>query len=197
MGDMNDTMGFTDSAPPPPEQTGPPGLAGATASEPTPQEQHARQERQPVLGIVLVGVAVVMVAGALVAGILGLDARAAADDARARARTFTHRATVQERARDEAVDRRRVVNERADAVYAALESLTVALRDSATAQRLFSEHSNRGADVWNTGDLAGSEDIYRGDVASALNELSVRQDELRAALAALHAARDELEGVLR
>jgi hypothetical protein len=184
---MSDTMGFTDSAPRPPE---PPGAPPPEASAPT-------HEQQPVLRIVLVGVAVVMVAAALVAGILGLDARAAADDERVRARTLAKQEQRHEDVRTEAVATRHDVVERTLTLLTKVEELGVAFDNSVTAQNRFADAVNHGIDVFNRGDVGGGEALFRTDVAAALTELTQRRDELHTALAAVHEARTDLEEILR
>ena len=57
--------------------------------------------------------------------------------------------------------------------------------------------TNRGAEVFNTGDIAGSEAIFRDEGGAALTELQQTQSAVNEALAAFHQARDDLEEALR
>jgi hypothetical protein len=82
-------------------------------------------------------------------------------------------------------------------VTRALDALYGRLDNAADTQQRFSDQVNRGATVYNAGDTRGSEAIFQNEVSTTLTELTRRQEEVRAALAALHDARDDLEEVLQ
>ena len=86
---------------------------------------------------------------------------------------------------------------RADAVSTALAELGVALDHNRDAQNRYDETVDRGADLYNAGDIAGAEALYRGEAAAGLAELRQRNQELQTALTAYHDAYDDLEEALR
>ena len=147
--------------------------------------------------IVLVVAAIVMVVVAIGAVAVGLSARSAADDDRAEAATLAHARRVQEQARIDAVHDTRTLDKDADALVTALDALGSAFDRSVDAQNRAVDEDDRAVDVYNAGNTAASEAIFRNEGAATLQELQASQDVLHTAQTAVHGARDQLEEDLR
>ena len=155
------------------------------------------KRRTGMLGHVLVAVAAVFVVGAVVAGIVGLSARSEAEDAQERAAQLAQVERTQEQAEEDADGDRERLEELADTMATRGDELGNAFPPATDAHNRFAEMTDRGADVFNNGDVAGSEVIFRDEGSVALEELRRTQATVNEALAAFHDARDELEEAVR
>jgi hypothetical protein len=162
----------------------------APASAPAPARPSAFRH-------LLVALAAVFAVGAIAVVVVGLGARSDADDAEQRAQQLARVERTHEQARDDDDADREEVAELADAVTTHAEAVADAFTTAENAQVRFTDMTNRGADVFNNGDVGGSEAIYRDEGGPLLEELRTTQAAVNAAMATLHSARDELEEALR
>jgi hypothetical protein len=152
----------------------------------------ARRGRARAVMVVATGF---LIAAAFALGAVGSQARSKESDERAHARVATQSRRALEHRRRVA-DRDRAETERAmSAMPEKFEALGAAMGANEVAEDHFTDVVNRGADLYNSGDLGGAAALYQGEASAALADVAQRTAAVQQAWQDVQAALGALEEV--
>lgn len=165
---------------------------GAVDTSPTDEPAAAPPPGRSRLAVAMFVAAGLLLVVAIAFGVMGLQAQSKATDERDQAATANrHRQTSATQEHSLADDRKQLEDElRAlPDKYAAIETSYTALYD---AHDHYIDISNRAADIYNSGDTAGTVALLQGEGTAALNDMNAKRD---AAKQAVQAAEDAVKKI--